>query len=357
MPNATPTDPRDGAEATEQVAADWLARRESGDWQPVQEQVFNAWLQADLRHRVAFLRLQAAWDDSGRLQALGAGWRGDGPPPRGHWDAAPNSRAELMLQALAQRQRPSPQPRRRRWQVLALAAALASVAVTSGVLWRDYTAVDVSRFHTAMGEIRTVPLADGSSATLASDSRLEVHLSRRERRIVLAQGEGFFDVAKDPNRPFAVEAGRRRVVAVGTHFAVRHDASALRVVVTEGTVRLESNTGDGKAQPSALLPAGSLALVRADGVLVRSLPLDDASRLLGWRNGLLVFHDTPLADAVAEFNRYNASKLAIADPEVGAMLIGGSFRWDNQPAFVRLLEAGFPVRVETTPDGIVLHAR
>ena len=53
----------------------------------------------------------------------------------------------------------------------------------------------------------------------------------------------------------------------------------------------------------------------------------------------------------------NASKLAIADPEVGAMLIGGSFRWDNQPAFVRLLEAGFPVRVETTPDRIVLHAR
>ena len=110
-------------------------------------------------------------------------------------------------------------------------------------------------------------------------------------------------------------------------------------------------------EPSALLPAGSLALVRADGVLVRSLPLDDATRLLGWRDGLLVFRDTTLAEAATEFNRYNARKLVVADDTAGALRVGGNFRWDNAEGFARLLERGFPVRAEYQAARIVLHSQ
>ena len=106
-----------------------------------------------------------------------------------------------------------------------------------------------------------------------------------------------------------------------------------------------------------MLPAGSVALVRGNGVLVRSLALDEAQQLLDWRDGLLVFRDTPLTDVAREFNRYNARKLVIADDTTGALRIGGSFRWDNQDGFVRLLEAGFPVRAEAGTDRILLRAR
>ena len=94
-------------------------------------------------------------------------------------------------------------------------------------------------------------------------------------------------------------------------------------VVTEGTVRLESR---GATRPAALLPAGSIALVRHDDVLVRSVPLEDAEHLLDWRQGLLAFRDTTLSEAAAEFNRYNARKLVIGDAEAGALRIGGSFQ-------------------------------
>lgn len=66
----------------ERSAAGWLARRDRGCADPA---ALEAWLAADTAHRVAYLRLRAAWDEAGRLQALGAGLRGDGPPPRGHW--------------------------------------------------------------------------------------------------------------------------------------------------------------------------------------------------------------------------------------------------------------------------------
>jgi len=97
--------------------------------------------------------------------------------------------------------------------------------------------------------------------------------------------------------------------------------------------------------------------VRHDDVLVRIVSLDDAEHMLDWRQGLLAFRDTTLAEAAAEFNRYNARKLVIGDAEAGALRVGGSFRADNATAFVRLLEQGFPVRADASGERIVLHSR
>ncbi|MBK6415372.1 FecR domain-containing protein [Thermomonas sp.] len=82
----------------------------------------------------------------------------------------------------------------------------------------------------------------------------------------------------------------------------------------------------------------------------------DAEQMLEWRDGLLVFHDTTLREAAAEFNRYNARKIVVADDRVGALRIGGHFRWDNADAFVRLLERGFPVRAESDAERILLRS-
>ena len=351
----------------EAIAGDWLARRDGVAWSQADDVALDAWLDLDAKHRVAFLRLQAAWDESGRLQALGAGWKQPGPPPRGHWSQpargfgiatlgvdAPRLPAPPDLRELALAPRRRPQASRAAHAFAAL--SIAACALLAGWGWRSYHHVESASYRTALGGIDTLSLADGSTTVLASDSRIDVRLSRRERRIDLARGEAIFDVAKDKTRPFVVDAGQRQVVAVGTRFSVRRDARELRVVVTEGTVRLQSPAGSAKPQPTALLPAGSVALVRGDGVLVRSLPIADAERMLDWRDGLLVFRDATLAEAAAEFNRYNARKLVVADDAAGALRVGGSFRWDNAEGFARLLERGFPVRAEYGAARIVLHS-
>ena len=139
---------------------------------------------------------------------------------------------------------------------------------------------------------------------------------------------------------------------------MRRDTDGMRVVVTEGLVRLESEPGaDGRRQPSLLLPAGSVALAGPHGVVVQSGTVEQARQALSWRQGFLAFHDTSLAAAAAEFNRYNARKIVIGAPSVGALRVGGSFRWSNAEAFVRLLEQGFPVRAEYGDKAIVLHDR
>lgn len=343
--------------AIEQAAAAWLARRDGDRWSADDDAALARWLDADTAHRVAFLRLQAAWEESGRLQALGAGWQGGDVPARGHWQAAPASRREQMLQAMVQRPAVARPARRRRVVRFAAAAAVAGCALAAAWGWRSHVQVDAASYRTALGEVRTLPLADGSRATLASASGIDVRLSQRARDVELTAGEAIFEVAKDKQRPFTVAADGYRTVAVGTRFSVRRDAADLRVVVTEGTVRLDAPPVDGVAQPSALLPAGSVALVRGGNLLVRSLPLAEARQLLDWRDGLLAFRDAPLGEVAAEFNRYNARKLVVADADAGALRVGGNFRWDNEEGFARLLQAGFPVRADIQADRIVLHSR
>ena len=350
MSAGMPTDPAPGhADRVEAQAADWLARLDGDGWADADAAALAAWLEAATAHRVAFLRLQAAWSESDRLQALAAGWRQSGPPPRGYWTTPAGERIELAPRAATRRTRLP--------HVAAAAVLLITCTLATGLGWRAYNRVDSAHLQTALGATGTLPLADGSQAILASDSRIDVRLSRKQRHIALEQGEAFFSVAKDPNRPFVVAAGGHDVVAVGTRFSVRRDGPDLRVVVTEGTVRLESRATGSAARPASLLPAGSIAIVHGEDVLLRSVALEDAERLLDWRQGLLAFRDTTLAEAAAEFNRYNARKLVIGDAEAGALRIGGSFRADNATAFVRLLEQGFPVRAEDRGDRIVLRSR
>lgn len=367
----------------EQIAAAWLARRDGGDWREQDRSRLEAWLAESIAHRVAFLRLEAAWAHSGRLKALGAGIQAGAIPARGLWSRAPSERQAAMHEAEATaaggdgdgdsgpptHSRAEPlelrhlvfapragRPPSRLPRYLGVAASLV-LAVSLGWGWNRYATVEQAAYSTPMGSVRTVLLSDGSQATLSSDSRIRVALSHGERHIDLLQGEAYFEVSKDPARPFVVIAGERRVVAVGTRFAVRRDREDLRVVVTEGIVRLQPGPiGSGPPARPTLLRAGSRALASAHGVLVRSGTVEDAEREVDWRGGYLTFRDSTLADAAFEFNRYNARKIVMGDPQVAALRVGGNFRWSNTETFVRLLEQGFPVRAEQQPERIVLHS-
>ncbi|MGS1077057.1 FecR family protein [Pseudoxanthomonas beigongshangi] len=358
----------------EQAAAAWLARRESGAWAGTDQAGLDAWLAESTAHRVAFLRLESTWNESGRLTALGAGQAPGAAPPRGQWSASPLDRPAPARAPMASAQSPTGGPpdlarlvfaprgkeRPARWPRLLAATftgALALAGAGLGAHHYFYGVTEQASYATALGDLNRVPLSDGSGATLSSDSRIAVSLSRRERHIELQRGEAFFEAAKDPHRPFVVSAGPRQVVAVGTRFAVRRDGPDLRVVVTEGTVRLEASPdAQGHPQPTTLLPAGSLAIASRNGVVVRTGSVADAERLVDWRSGFVTFRDTSLAEAASEFNRYNARKLVMGDADVGALRVGGNFRWSNVDAFVRLLEQGFPVRAEAGADRIVLHS-
>lgn len=163
-------------------------------------------------------------------------------------------------------------------------------------------------------------MLDGSNITLNTNSQLRVALTASERHVDLHQGEAFFEVAKDRQRPFVVEVGSKRVVAVGTKFSVRRDGDDVEVVVTEGKVRVEERVApkhdgvEASASTPVFLTPGAIARATEAGVWVQRKSVREAEAHLSWRVGVLMFRDQNLAEAVAELNRYNVRQIVIADP-------------------------------------------
>jgi transmembrane sensor len=342
----------------ERAAAAWLARREAG-WSEAEQARFAAWRDASIAHRVAWLRIETGWQRAARLKALAAGRPAGTVPPPGAWPepsaaagAQPAPPAPADLRGLALRGREHVRPHSR--GVAMLAAAVVLLAIGLAGVWR-FAAVERAVYATAIGQTREVVLGDGSVAWLSSDSRIEVAYSRWTRRLDLQRGEAYFQVAHQPGRPFRVGADARAAVAVGTRFSVRREREALVVLVTEGLVRLEGVPA--AAAAPALLEAGTLAIAGSDGVRVQRLSRAQIDDRLSWREGVVVFRATPLAEAVAEFNRYNVHRLVVADPAIAAIPVGGRFRWSNADAFVRVLEQSFGLRAERDGDETRLRAR
>jgi transmembrane sensor len=398
---------------TEEQAARWLLQIEAPDWSDADQQALAAWLASSTANTVAFLRLEAAWQEMRRLKAFSAGTKRGSVPSPDDWQFSPffddrEMRAEPVTDwaPLSGRDSGSHAPRDtdvarirgrhvlggRARRLRSLAASLLVAALAAGT-WYFWPAGPT--YQTPVGGTASVPMSDGSNVTLNTNTRIEVALGERERAVQLERGEAFFEVAKDPRRPFVVSAGRKRVVAVGTKFSVEREGDEVRVVVSEGTVRIEdaaasrphtstrsANAGantpvtdrtgttlppeaDSDASNRAslagegvMLSAGGVARAQGDSVLVQEKPVPEViEEYLSWRSGYLVFHDVPLAEAVAESNRYNVRQIEIDDSAVAAIKVSGKFRSTNFEAFVRLLEDGLAIHAHSTDDQIILSKR
>ena len=325
---------RETAQAIDDRAAEWVARIDRARGDAVVQVELEAWLGGDARRRGAYFRAQAAWTMLDRASVLGAG---QGHEPEEDSDGAARLSRRHML-----------------WGGGAMAAGVAiSVAGVTGL--NPFSSPD-QRIETALGEIRRVPLHDGSFAAVNTETTLDVTLKPEVRRVALARGEAWFQVAKDHARPFVVEAGDVRVKAVGTAFAVRRTESGVDVQVTEGVVEVWRSGDEVNARRVA---AGARTFVgTADGaapvVVAASAEID---RALSWRNGQLVFDGDTVAEAAVEFNRYNQIKIEIADAALGQEKMIGRFRTNEPDAFARAAAALLDARVEAGADRISLSRR
>jgi transmembrane sensor len=333
----------------EDTAAEWIVRRDSEEWTPDDDTQLAEWLSASNAHRVAFLRLEAAWEQTHRLQALGAGALRGTVPPVGAWRVSPFFEQRLPTTELESKPA-APRPASRKWSALT-----AGLLILLGVGAYTVSQLRGTRYTTPVGAIASIALEDGSNVTLNTASKVRVMLSEQHRLINLEGGEAFFDVAADRKRPFIVQAGKKRVVAVGTQFSVRRNGSDIQVIVSEGRVRLESSGPEAAGPASAaILTAGAVAHTADAKWVIRHKTAQDAVEALSWRTGYLTFDSLPLPEAVAEFNRYTSRKIVIRDPRVAALNVSGKFRAANAEAFVRVLRDGFGVQVRDAGDTIFL---
>lgn len=305
-------------------ACQWAAALDRG-LDAEERAALDAWLAADRRHRGALLRAQAALSLLDRGRALA-------PRPTD----APEESEETEVDS-----DPALSPSIDRRQLLRFGGGGLAAAILGALtfrLWPRGVPID-----TDIGEIRRMPLADGSVAVVNSASRVRVAFTRDRRDVELSHGEAWFEVAKNRNRPFTVKAGDMRVQAVGTAFDVRHLDDAPEVLVTEGTVRVWSAVHDA---PPILVSAGHRAVADAQaGIEVAPVAAVASDKRLAWREGRIVLDDMTLAEAAVEFNRYHAEELVV-DPALADKRVIGWFRIDDLDGFANASAAMVGGRVK-----------
>ena len=308
------------------------------------------WIAADPRHAAAFELATEAWQRSGDLPT------------------------HIPQQTLA--------AARNRSRSRLLGATLAGAAVLCGLLVAALYYLQDPTLVTGPYEQRTVELADGSQVTLNANTRLRLQYDDRLRKVTLARGEAFFHVAKHASRPFIVVAGNRKVIAMGTSFLVRCEdpgSSAFAVTLVEGRVAVEPIGGPDLLPNDSAVVDAPLATsgIGADAVHKASLQgldlevLNRGERLrfagdtpgvvdapsidkvTAWQRGLLIFDDTTLAAAAAEFNRYGSIKISTTGAAADYR-VSGVYGIGDTASFAQAMSLAYHLNVVNRGAEIIL---
>jgi transmembrane sensor len=311
----------------ESEAADWLVRRESDGWSGEDQDALDRWLDEGFANKAAFWRLEEGWNRADRIAALGPAQQSGG---------FRRNSGRLV-------------------KPLALAASLALVTLV-GVIQLGFLGDPAGprgqQITTGVGGHKVVQLSDGSSIELNTASVVTAAVTDESREVWLEKGEAFFDVRHSEAFPFIVHAGAKTVTVLGTRFSVRRDGERVTVAVLQGKVRVTEAAATDRSS-ATVIPAGSMAVTEANATLVTEDAPVAVQAELAWREGQLVFRNDTLAEAAAEFNRYNERKLVVTG-EAANLKIGGSFKSSNVDGFSRLLRDAYGLNVEATANRVTV---
>jgi len=303
-------------------AARWFVRLQEPAVEVDAHRQFDRWLNQHPQHRDEFALLQGLWTAADLVPAARLRALCEETPSR-------SKRRPILRYAVAA-------------SVLAVAAGL---ALFSGL---NQPSLYTAQFSTAVGERRQVALPDGSVVDLDSRSRIQVRFEKDRRAIELSEGEAMFSVEHDTSRPFVVEAGSGKVTVTGTRFDVRRGSAETRVVVEQGTVKVQGH--DAASDDFVSLTAGLGTHVDAGGKVAVAYAVDPAE-MTAWRNGKLVFDNASLADVVEQVSRYRDKPLKVGNGAVGDLRLTSVFKSDNTDALLKALPNILPVAVRTLADG------
>lgn len=294
-------------------AAHWMMRLQGGELDAAAQQALARWRAAHPDHETAWRRAEQVCRTFGML-----------PPP-------------LAMPVL---DRPAGAPRRAALKTLALliAAGPGGWAMLKLAPWQAWTA----ELRTATGEIRHVPLADGSALSLNTASAADIAFSASLRLVRLRAGEIHVTTSPDAlGRPFVVRTSNGSIRALGTRFTVRQEDSLLgartHVAVSQGAV--EVRPAEGQAR---IVRADWQASFDADAA---SAPRPLAPHASAWTKGLLYADDTPLADVLAQLSRYRHGVVR-CDPAVARLRVSGVYQLHDTDQLLSLLQASLPIRVQ-----------
>lgn len=251
---------------------------------------------------------------------------------------------------------------RARWAPAVTAVVFGTVVLMTALV--AVRGIRSTEYRTVTAQRLDVHFSDGTLIHLGPDTSLTVRTTWGEHYVRLVEGDAVFDVNAPAHGHLLVAAGDIRIRDIGTVFGVRRNQSSVQITVEQGQVVAGIRSSSGllhkgvaPSRKTLTLDANRQVTFTSAGAVgpIREV---DAERALAWTNGRLEFLSTPVAQAVRQFNRFNRTRIYIADSNLNARLISGAFSVTDPESFVAFLKVTAGVRVlKVPPDTIVLEMK
>lgn len=213
-------------------------------------------------------------------------------------------------------------------------------------IWPSYAEL-VADYRTGTGEQQRVVLADGASVELNTQTSLSLKPSLDDQDCIeLIAGEAAIMIDRELERPLMVIAGDGRISTRRSTFNVRYDGRTVGVTCVDGSVHIEHRDGALSLQPRQQ--------AWYDGAGLGAPAAVDAAATTAWREGMLVFEAAPLAEVIAEINRYRPGRIIVMNDALGRRPVNARFRISNVDDVLALAQRLYGAKLTTLPGGVVL---
>lgn len=229
-------------------------------------------------------------------------------------------------------QRRTPTHRKRnvfsiRYVATAVAAGLL-LLISFGWMFHSYQRSNCTLVvATTHAETQCIQLPDGSKVTLNRYSQLSYPQTFDKERIVKLNGEAYFEVSKNPEKPFRVKTNGITISVLGTHFNVNAYSadSLIETTLLEGSVAVNDHTHGTQV---ILKPYETAVYRKATGILTMH-PEADAPNEINWCNGILSFDDAPIGEIARQLSHHFNVTINIQGEQLRNYKLNARFRQDE----------------------------
>ena len=340
--------PTDNHEANlqplQQHAIEWLLRLRTRELTEAETRAFADWLSQDAGHAQAFADAEDLFDAMSQAAQMEA-------------EPVPVTLSGANTTAVVAR---LPKRRPGRWLAVPLALAATWLFAATLVMPKQISLWDAyfSDYHTGTGEQRSIRLADGSQMLLDTGTAVSVDYQDTSRHVTLHHGQAQFTVTGDAARPFTVSAGELQVRALGTVFDVYRKASGdIHVTVREHAVaaRLVAAT-DALQTPTLRIGEGQQLHYVHDRRTLEPPEAIDSGLAGAWRQRLVIIKDRPLAELVAEIERYRPGRIFLGGENLNNLRVTGLFSLADPDASLAKVRAIMGLKeTRLGPLWVLLH--
>lgn len=314
-----------------QTAARWFIRMQGVPLDSPERSQFERWLMQSESHQAEYVSISETWDGIDSLDDLKI--------------MAANQQANKFL---------NQNKRSKKIKSTMALLSICFVVIFTGLFghnqyqeWLTKPTMKIAS-ESASAQILTQRLEDGSEITLNANSKVQVTYYRKQRHVALLQGEAIFNVTKDTERPFVVDAGNARVKVLGTRFSVNKLSRLVRVSVDHGSVQVQSVN----PERTIILRNGEVAEVQNGKAVLRKNA--NAADYLQFATGAVVFNHADIFEIVDVLSRYRQKEMLAKGNSQEK--ISAVFNVKDLETFIDTLPKIANVEVQNTQDSTIIQA-